>query len=564
MALTELKVEGKVSTMRPLSVEGSNNRRVVTDDVHSRQSWEMRLALLGAALVAGCVLYIALPQIAYFIALTLALIALVAISLAVDTQQGSWLVAGAVALMHIAWIAFALQFTGHLNSPLLPLLYLVVVIYAICASSAQTGLIVGGAVVALCAQALLMGTASRGVVVTLAAHSILLIAISWIVSKYMTRLYQAHSTARHKARRYQEMTEASDDALLVVDSAWMVQEANAAAARMLGNGDGPHLEGKNLLELLQPRYPEGLRPYQEQVLAGESIIQLPLATTNTNGQPHKLLFSALPITEGSQVTSINVAIRDITELSQTQQELKHLEKFVAVRHVLTDLGHTLNNPLAIIRMSIQVAQVMGQEPDWDEIVRQLDRCNAAIRGIEVYAATPDTETPTAETADVQEVIEQALLLTNAQLMITGVQLEQDIQPSLPLARANRHSLYHSFVNIITYAWQSMEDWPGPRKLRIEAHRHSDGVKIVFRMTGPSPDPGEVPELLKGPKRPAERDNRSIEVGLPTVYATVQQAGGQVLISPNRQESGTLVKIILRAANEEEVQRYKSSRGSVNK
>jgi len=560
MIQTEPKLEGDVGSVRSRDIKPPLAHWASSDERLSRLSYEMRLVLLGAALIVACILYFVLPEIAYFIALTLVLIALVAASFAVDTQQSSWLMGGTVALMHVAWISFALQFTGHLSSPLLPLLYLVVVIYSIYASTAQTGLVVGGAVVALSAQALLMETASSNVLFTLAAHSILLIAISWIVSKYMTQLYQAHDTARHKASRYWGMTESSDDALLVVDPGWRVQEANATAASMLGNGNGPRLEGKNLLELLQLRHPEGLRPYQDQILAGESVTQLPLSTTSTNGKPHKLLFSALPITEDSQITSIYVAIRDITELSQTQQDLKHLEKFVALRHVLTSLGHTLNNPLAIIRMSIQVAQVIGEEPNWDEIIRQLDRCDAAVRGLEVYVAGRDEGIPV---SDVNEVIEQALLLTEPQLMITGVELEQDIPAKLPLAHAHRHSLYHSFINIITYAWQTMEDWPGPRKLYIAAQRRFEGVEIRFRSTGPSPEPGEVPELLKGHGTIEESQDKFMDMGLPVVYSTIQQAGGQVLVSPNRQESGMLVRIILQAATEQEVEQYQSSRRSVN-
>ncbi len=561
MTQTETKLESQVSSIKPLGIEGPNVHRAVTDDGWVRLSWEMRLVLLGAALVAALVLYFVLPEIAYFIAITLALIALVAVSFVVDARQNSWLMGGMVALMHVAWIAFALQFTGHLNSPLLPLLYLVVVIYAIYATSAQTGLVVGGAVVALFSQALLMGAADSRVMLTLASHSILLIAMSWIVSKYMARLYQAHNTARHKARRYWGMTESSDDALLVVDPDWRVQEANATAVSMLGNGDGPRLEGKNLLELLRVRYPEALSDYQYQIIGGESVTQVPLTATGTNRKYHKLLFSAMPITEDSQTTSINVAIRDITELSQTQQELKHLEKFVAIRHVLTSLGHSLNNPLAIIRMSIQVAQVLGEKPDWDEIIRQLDRCDAAIRGLEVYTAGRDEGMLA---ADVNEVIEQALLIIEPQLMITGVELDQDISQNLPLVHANHHSLYHSFVNIIVYVCQNMEEWPGPRKLRIEAQRRSNGVEIRFRSTGPSPDPGEVPELLKGTQSVAESEDEFMDVGLPVVYSTVRQAGGQTSVSPNRQESGILVKIILRTADEQEVKQYQSSRGSVNK
>ncbi|MCK4323325.1 MAG: PAS domain-containing protein, partial [Armatimonadetes bacterium] len=307
-------MEGKVSSIRSRDVEPLPAHQLGSDERIARLSYEMRLLLLGAALVVACVLYSMLPEIAYFIALTLSLIALVAASFAVDTQQSSWLIGGTVALMHIAWIAFALQFTGHLSSPLLPLLYLVVVIYSIYASNAQTGLVVGGAVVALSAQALVMGSASSEVLLTLAGHSILLIAISWIVSKYMTQLYQAHDTARHKARRYWGMTESSEDALLVVDPGWRVQEANATAVKMLGNGDGPRLDGKNLLELLQLRHPERLRPYQDRILAGESVSEIPLTTTGGNGKPHTLLFSALPVTEENQIITINVAIRDITEL----------------------------------------------------------------------------------------------------------------------------------------------------------------------------------------------------------------------------------------------------------
>ncbi len=561
MTLTEPKLEGEASSIKSRNTEPPPAPRAGSNERLSRLSYEMRLMLLGAALGVGIVLYSVLPAIAYFIALTLVLIALVAASFVLDIRQSSWLIGGTVALMHVAWIAFALQFTGHLASPLLPLLYLVVVIYSIYATSAQTGLVVGGAVVALSAQALVMGTASSNVLFTLAAHSILLIAISWIVSKYMTQLYQAHNTARHKARRYWEMSESSDDALLVVDPAWRVQEANTTAASMLGNGDGPHLEGKNLLELLQLRHPERLRRYQDQILAGESISEILLTTTGGNGTPHTLLFSALPITEESQITTINVAIRDITELCQTQRDLKHLEKFVAVRHVLTSLGHILNNPLATIRMSIQVAEVIGEEPDWHEIVRQLDRCDAAVRGIEVYATGRDEGIPV---ADVNEILNQALLLTNAHLLITGVQLETDIPPKLSLAHANCHSLFHSFVNVITYAWQTLEDWPGLRKLRIAARRRFEGVEIVFRMTGPSPEPGEVPELLKGSEAIEESQDKFMDMGLPVVYSTVQQAGGQVLVSPNRQESGTLVKIILPAANEQEVEQYQSIRGSVTK
>ncbi len=558
--LTEPKLEGEVSSIRSRDIEPPTAHQAGSDERLSRLSYEMRLMLLGAALGVGIVLYSVLPAIAYFIALTLVLIALVAASFAVDIRQNSWLIGGTVALMHVAWIAFALQFTGHLASPLLPLLYLVVVIYSIYARSLQTGLVVGGAVMALSAQALVMGTASSNVLFTLASHSILLIAISWIVSKYMTQLYQAHDTARHKARRYWGMAESSDDALLVVDPGWRVQEANATAVKMLGNGGGPRLDGKNLLELLQLRHPERLGPYQDRILAGESVSEIPLTTTGGNGTPHTLLFSALPITEESQIITINVAIRDITELSQTQQDLKHLEKFVAVRHVLTSLGHTLNNPLAIVRMSIQVAQVIGEEPNWDEIVRQLDRCDAAVRGLEVYVAGRDEGIPV---SDVNEVIEQALLLTEPELMITGVELEQDIPANLPLAHAHRHSLYHSFINIITYAWQNMEDWPGPRKLHIAAQRRFEGVEIRFRSTGPSPEPGEVPELLKGPETIEESQNKFMDMGLPVIYSTVQQAGGQVLVSPNRQESGMLVKIMLQAADEQEVEQYQSSRRSVN-
>ncbi len=559
--LPEPKLEGEVSSIKSRNIEPPTAHQAGSDERLSRLSYEMRLMLLAAALGVGVVLYSVLPAITYFIALTLVLIALVAASFAVDIRQSSWLIGGTVALMHVAWIAFALQFTGHLASPLLPLLYLVVVIYSIYATSAQTGLVVGGAVVALSAQALVMGTASSNVLFTLAAHSILLIAISWIVSKYMTQLYQAHDTARHKARRYWGMTESSEDALLVVDTAWRVQEANATAVKMLGNGDGPRLDGKNLLELLQLRHPERLRPYQDQILTGESVSEIPLTTAGGNGKPHTLLFSALPITEENQITTINVAIRDITELSQTQQDLKHLEKFVAVRHVLTSLGHTLNNPLAIIRMSIQVAEVTGEEPDWHEIIRQLDRCAASVRGLEVYATGRDDGIPV---ADVTEVLKQALLLTNAHLMITGVQLETDIPSKLSLAHANRHSLFHSFVNIITYAWQTLEDWPGPRKLRIQGQRRFDGVEIRFRISGPTPELGEVPQLLTGAPIAAASEDEFMDMGLPVVYSTVRQAGGQISVSPNRQEGGTLIKIILPAANEEEVQRHKSSRGSVNK
>ena len=154
------------------------------------------------------------------------------------------------------------------------------------------------------------------------------------------------------------------------------------------------------------------------------------------------------------MNSIQAAIRDVTELTAFLQQLKHVEKFAAVRHVLAAAGHALNNPLAVIRLSVQVAQMMGEEPDYKEIITQVDRCVRTIRGLEVYTAGRRDET---FVTDVNEVLDQAVLLTHAQLMATGIQLEVNVPPSRPSVQGDPYSLQRSFINIMTNAWEARED-----------------------------------------------------------------------------------------------------------
>ncbi len=536
----------------PVPLRAGPQTRQDETAVHlSRLSYETRLILLAAALYASLILSHVMPDISYLIVITLGAIVLLGLGFVLETRQSSVLVGNAVALMHVAWISFALYFTGALNSPLLPLLYVIVIIYTIQRNTTQTGLVLGGALLALFMQLLSLGIANIEVLLTAGGHAVLLTATSWAVSKYMGPLYQAQDNAASEAAeyqlKYQLMTESSEDALLVVDPQWKVQEVNAAATRMLRNGHKAELKGKNMLDLLQVRNPEGLAPHQEQVLAGQVVSHLPLTIVGPDDREHAILFGALPIFEHDQITAIHVSLRDVTQLKEFRQEIKHLEKFAAVRHVLAGAGHSLNNPLAIIRLNVQAAQALGRQPDGEEIVHQVDRCRTVLRGLEIYTAGRHKST---FVTDLNEVLEQAMLLTNSQLMMTGAQLNADIRPDLPLVQADPHSIQRSFINIITNAWEAMEDWPGSRKLTIRARRLADHVEVSFRDTGPGVNPAEIPDIFKASYTTKED---AMGLGLSVVYDTVQDAGGRVVVSPNRQEGGTLVKVVLRLASEEGVQ-----------
>ncbi len=339
-------------------------------------------------------------------------------------------------------------------------------------------------------------------------------------------------------------------ALLIVDPQWKVQEVNAAAKRLLRNGREEELTGRDVLDLLQARNPEGMAFYQEQVLAGEVVSEVPLTIIGADGQEHAVLFSALPIREDGGITAIQVSIWDVNDVRDFRREIKHLEEFAAARHVLSGVGHSLNNPLAIIRLGLQVAQALGQEPDQAEIMGQVDRCRAVVRGLEIYSASRHNSS---FVTDVNEVLEQAMLLTTSQLMVTGVQVEVDVPPNLPLVHANPHTIQRSFVNIITTAWEAMEHWPGPRRLSITARPLPEAVETCFRDTGPGINPEEVPQLLKGSYTTEEG---TMSLGLSVVCDTVRCRGGRVLF-PNELERGTLVKISLRLADEEGIQQYEA-------
>lgn len=524
----------------------------------SRLAYQAQLILLIAALYVGLILLHVVPDISYFIAATLAAIGLLALAYAVDTRQTRRAVGGAIALMHVVWLAFALHFTEGLNSPLLPLVYVVVITYTIQRNAPQIGLVLGGALLAMLTRLLVAGTGNTTALLTVGGHAVLLTATSWALSRYMIPLYRAHDSAAGQAAEYQSkyqlIRESSEDALLILDPDWTIREVNPTATQILSNGNESVLTGKSLLDLLDANNPEWIEPYQEQLLNGQAVSHLPLTIIGQDGQHQSVLFSALPIFDDDQITAVQATLRDVTQLQELRAQIKHLEKFAAVRHVLAGTGHSLNNPLAIIRLGIQVPREVGKQPDWQEIIRQVDRCATMVRGLEIYAAGRHEGT---SVTNLNEVLDQAVLLTNSQLMMTGVELAWDVLPNLPLVHAAPHSIQRCFINIITNAWEAMEDWPGPRKLTLEARRLAECVEISFRDTGPGIAPEEIPNVFKAAYT-TKKGEDGMGLGLPTVYETVQEVGGRVVVSPNRREGGTLVKVILRLAPKAEIREYKHS------
>ena len=190
-------------------------------------------------------------------------------------------------------------------------------------------------------------------------------------------------------------------------------------------------------------------------------------------------------------------VRDITLQKQAELEarelrdnLTHLTRVNTIGALSGSLAHELNQPLGIILSNAQAAQeLLAQEPpDLAEVQSILSDIVAADRRageiIERLRALLKRGQTSLQPVLLNQVIEEVLQLTRADLIGRGVSVSLDLAADSPLVAADRVQLQQLILNLIFNAADAMAaNPPGQRRLHIQTTRHAGRVRASVRDEG---------------------------------------------------------------------------------
>jgi signal transduction histidine kinase len=198
---------------------------------------------------------------------------------------------------------------------------------------------------------------------------------------------------------------------------------------------------------------------------------------------------AFPVKEGRTVTRVLLMISDITEKMALQAEAMQAGHMASLGELASGVAHEINNPITGIinygQILINECLTGSMEKDIGErIVKEGDRVGRIVKTLLSYARDGREEkTPTS----VPAILEESIILTQAQIRKEGIDLQIDLADDLPAINANLQQIQQCFINIINNARYALnEKYPGRHKekrLQISARQCTvddrPHVRIIF-------------------------------------------------------------------------------------
>jgi two-component system nitrogen regulation sensor histidine kinase NtrY len=254
-------------------------------------------------------------------------------------------------------------------------------------------------------------------------------------------------------------------------------------------------------------------------------------------RPDRVLHAAVTVSAlGSRQTNPGylVVIDDLTELLRAQRA-------AAWQEVAQRIAHEIKNPLTPIQLSAErlrrhLEKNTGASRDV-ELERLVSECAALIeREVSTLKALVDEFSrfarfpkPKPQPVDLNAVVRAALDVFTDRL--NGIAVHTDLDPALPVVRADAELLRHVLVNLIDNAAAALEHAPIKRiAITTRPAADAEAVEIVVADTGPG-IPAEEKDLLFLPH--FSKKEHGTGLGLAIASRVVADHGGSIAVEDNQ-------------------------------
>jgi signal transduction histidine kinase len=187
--------------------------------------------------------------------------------------------------------------------------------------------------------------------------------------------------------------------------------------------------------------------------------------------------------------------------SRLRDELAHVARVATAGELASSLAHEVNQPLATVMLQASNALSLLERSPRDEgalasmmhdITRQTERAAEVIRRLRSFMRGQAAER---RPVDLDEVVRTTMPLLRRELADHGVREVLVLHGNLKPTLADPVQLQQVLVNVIKNACEAMENWRGPRWVRITTSERGDEITLSIRDSGPGPDPSLQRNIL---------------------------------------------------------------------
>jgi two-component system sensor histidine kinase AtoS len=313
------------------------------------------------------------------------------------------------------------------------------------------------------------------------------------INEMALSLKEMFGTLAENQKRYRMLFESAGDAIFMLDAeggnVGRIVSANRAAANMHGY-TVEELVGMKIQDLDTPEAAAGSPERIRRILNGEWI-NAEIAHRKKDGSVFPVEVSAglLELEDQKYILAFD---KDITERKQAEDALQRAEQLVVVGEMAAGLAHEIKNPLAGIKLSMEVlsSDLDLAERDGElaqQIIAEINRIETLLKNLLNYATPP---TPQFSQIDVNRIIESALKIAKYSLKgpaqgakpqrPKGIQFVKELG-DLPLIVADTEQLQQVILNLLLNAVYAID---GRGTIRLETSaKAGDSIQIVVSDDG---------------------------------------------------------------------------------
>ena len=378
-------------------------------------------------------------------------------------------------------------------------------------------------------------------------------------------LMATREALERQRHRYLRLFDEAPFGYLVTDLHGVIEEANQAAAAMIGADQGL-LQGKPLAIYLVLEDRGALRGLLSEFLTGEPAGELEVRMRPRRGQEPitAVLTAARDLDEREQAARLRWTMRDISRakaaeeaLRTSEERLRHSQRLEAVGRLAGGIAHSFNNLLAAMTFQCELLDERLPEGDErhvhvEEIQKSAERAASLARQLLAFGRRQVLQPRRLLLTDVIRDLEPML----RRVIGEHIRLETRLDGAGCAIHADLGQIEQVILNLVVNARDAMPRG-GSLLLNTEVIELAEGdpapgglpsgryVQLVVADSGAGIAP-EVREHLFEPFFTTKERGKGTGLGLATVHGIVHQSGGRIRVE-SEPDQGSRFTLLLPCA-----------------
>jgi two-component system NtrC family sensor kinase len=237
--------------------------------------------------------------------------------------------------------------------------------------------------------------------------------------------------------------------------------------------------------------------------------------------------------------SASLKERDEQLRAYTEQQLFRSERLASLGRLAAGVAHEINNPLTGVLtfghlLLRKCDEHHPQREALETIVNETTRCKRIVRGLLHFAR--ETELQKVD-ADVNEILEESLRLTENQALVHNVTIVKHLNPNLPNIMLDKGQIQQVFINILVNAVDAMPEG-GTLTVTSEATADGQHMEVKFADTGCGIAREHISRVFD-PFFTTKDESRGTGLGLAVSYGIVTRHNGSIEVQSQIREGSTV-------------------------